>query len=106
MTSGKRAHAQSIGTAARENPARVERCPLVVMGASAGGLEVFKEFFSRTPSDSGMAFIVIQHFDPKYDSLMPELLAKHTLMKVLRAEDGLRIEANRVYVAASSTALQ
>lgn len=52
-----------------------------------------------------MAFILIQHLDPNHDTLMPELLAKHTSMKVLRVEDGLRIEANCVYVIAPSVTL-
>ena len=38
------------------------RCSIVAMGASAGGLEVFQEFFERMPEDSGMAFrAFIQH---------------------------------------------
>jgi len=33
--------------------------PIVAIGASAGGLEAFKEFFLALPSDTGMAFVVI-----------------------------------------------
>jgi two-component system, chemotaxis family, CheB/CheR fusion protein len=77
----------------------------VALGASAGGLEVFQQFFDQMPAESGMAFILIQHLDPNHDTLMPELLAKHTSMRVLRVEDGLKIEANRVYVIAPSVTL-
>ena len=85
--------------------ASIPRCPIVAMGASAGGLEVFQLFFSRMPADSGMAFVLIQHLDPHHDTLMPELLAKHTTMKVLRAEDKLELKGNHVYVIPPNVAL-
>jgi two-component system CheB/CheR fusion protein len=37
---------------------------VVGIGASAGGLAAFKKFLARTPIDSGMAFILVQHLDP------------------------------------------
>ncbi len=70
----------------------------VAVGASAGGLEAIDEFFTNMPTDSGLAFIVIQHLSPDYKSLMVELLSKKTTMQVLRAEDGLTVEPNRVYL--------
>jgi chemotaxis response regulator CheB len=64
-------------------------CPIVALGASAGGLEVFGQFFDRMPPDTGFAFVVVQHLDPSHDTLMPELLSKHTTMKVMRVENGM-----------------
>jgi hypothetical protein len=37
---------------------------IVGLGASAGGLEAFKGFFTNLPADSGMAFVLIQHLSP------------------------------------------
>lgn len=70
----------------------------VAIGASAGGLEAIEEFFRNTPSDTELAFIVIQHLSPDYKSLMVELLSKKTAMPVNRAEDGLLVKANNVYL--------
>ncbi len=70
----------------------------VGIGASAGGLEALEQFFSNMPADSGMAFVVIQHLSPDYKSMMVELLSKHTHMPVLRAEAGMAVEANTVYL--------
>ena len=70
----------------------------VGIGASAGGLEALESFFSRMAADSGMAFIVIQHLSPDYKSMMVELLSKRTAMPVRRAEEGMRVEANSVYL--------
>lgn len=73
--------------------------PIVVgMVASAGGLEAFKGFFRAMPADSGMAFVLIPHLDPKHESLMAPLLAKQTAMPVTEAEEGQRLEADHVYV--------
>lgn len=70
----------------------------VGIGASAGGLEAIEAFFKSMPSDSGCAFIVVQHLSPDYKSLMAELLSKRTQMPVKRAEEGMLVEANHVYL--------
>jgi PAS domain S-box-containing protein len=69
----------------------------VAIGASAGGLEALKEFFTAMPAGSGMAFVVIQHLDPSHVSHMSELLAKITDMRVVQAEDQMAPEPNSVY---------
>jgi len=70
----------------------------VGIGASAGGLEAIETFFRNMPAASGLAFIVIQHLSPDYKSLMVELLSKKTEMPVLRAVDGMTVEADHVYL--------
>ena len=70
----------------------------VGIGASAGGLEAIDAFFRHLPPDTGLAFIVIQHLSPDYKSLMVELLSKKTAMQVHKAEEGVRVKANRVYL--------
>ena len=71
---------------------------IVGIGASAGGLTAFKAFLANTPSDTGMAFIFVQHLDPEHSSLLVELLAPHSTMPVVSAEDGAVVAANHVYV--------
>jgi two-component system CheB/CheR fusion protein len=70
---------------------------VVGIGASAGGLEALEEFFENMSSDSGMAFVIIQHLDPKRKSMMAELISKHTSMNVQQAEDGMKVARNCVY---------
>jgi len=72
--------------------------PVAGIGASAGGLDAFKKFFAAMPADSGVAFVLIPHLDPKHESLMVELLARYTKMPVVEAEEGMAALANRVYV--------
>lgn len=76
----------------------LEKIFVVGIGASAGGLESLERFFSHVPTDTGLAFVVIQHLSPDFKSLMDELLARHTDLPIHRAEDGMRVEANSVYL--------
>jgi len=71
---------------------------VVGIGASAGGLEAYKRFFSTMPADSGMAFILVPHLDPSHRSLMVELVMRETAMKVCEAADQMKIEPNCVYI--------
>ena len=80
-------------------------CPVVGLGASAGGLDAFQKFFSRMPSDSGMAFVLVQHLDPHHRSLLPELLSKATRMSVAQANDETPVQPDHVYVIPPNTSL-
>jgi two-component system CheB/CheR fusion protein len=72
--------------------------PIVGIGASAGGLEAFEQFFTHTPPETGMAFVLIQHLDPKHKSILSELVQRYTKMKVHEVEDGMVVEPDTVYV--------
>ncbi|NRR89958.1 response regulator [Winogradskyella undariae] len=71
---------------------------VVGIGASAGGLDAIQNLFDHLPSDTGMAFIIIQHLSPDFKSLMPELLSKHTKMPIYTAEDKQTIKPNCIYL--------
>ncbi|HVB55776.1 MAG TPA: chemotaxis protein CheB [Candidatus Acidoferrales bacterium] len=72
--------------------------PVVAVGASAGGLEAFRQLLSTLPNNTGMAFVFIQHLDPKHHSLLSELLAKTCSMPVVEAKNETKVEPNHVYV--------
>jgi two-component system CheB/CheR fusion protein len=93
----KKEKADDTNSAAVENMAGV-CCPVVGIGASAGGLVAFKKFFNHMPGDSGIAFVLVPHLDPSHQSLMVELLSRHTKMPVHEVSDGLVIEANHIYI--------
>ncbi len=76
--------------------------PVVAIGASAGGLEALTAILRALPTDIALAFILIQHLDPKRRSILPELLAKTTKIPVLEATDAMKIESNHVYVMPSN----
>jgi len=73
-------------------------CPVVGIGASAGGLEAFTRLLEHLPATTGMAYVFVQHLDPTHPSLLPGLLARVTTMAVREVTDGMRVEPNQVYV--------
>ncbi|MFA5354527.1 MAG: chemotaxis protein CheB, partial [Thermodesulfovibrionales bacterium] len=64
---------------------------VVGIGASAGGLEAFEQFFSNMPPDSGMAFVLIPHLAPEHKSVLGEILKRYTRMEVSEAENGMAV---------------
>ncbi len=77
--------------------------PIVGIGASAGGLEAFRELLRFLPDDAGMAYVLVQHLDPRHASLLPDLLARATRMQVHEAREGMEVCADHVYVMAPNT---
>ena len=75
-----------------------ERCPVVGVGASAGGVEAFTDLLQHMQTDTGMAFVLIGHLDPKHQSLLTELLSRSTRMPVSEITEGVSVEGNHVYV--------
>lgn len=71
---------------------------VVAIGASAGGLEALERFFTHCPPDTGAAFVVIQHLSPDHKSMMTDLLARYTSMKVRMVEEDLAIDANQIFL--------
>jgi len=87
------------GPSAEPEASAVANTPVVVgIGASAGGLEALEDFFSHVLTPCSTAFVVIQHLDPTYKSIMPELLQRITQMKVMQARNRMKVEPNCVYV--------
>lgn len=72
--------------------------PIVGIGASAGGIDAFHGFFDHMPADCGMAFVMILHLPADRKSLLPEILARWTKLRVVEVIDGALIESNCVYV--------
>lgn len=71
---------------------------VVGIGASAGGLAAYQAFFSAMPDDTGMAFVLVQHLDPDYDSVLAEIIGNCTAMPVTKAVDGTVAAPNTVSV--------
>jgi two-component system CheB/CheR fusion protein len=80
----------------REAPAR--KMTVVGIGASAGGLDALKQFFSVMPADTGLAFVVVVHLAPQRESHLAELLQPRAKMPVQQVADSAELKPNRVYV--------
>ena len=82
-----------------EPTTKPERTKLIVgIGASAGGIDACMTFFSRVPADIGMAFVIVQHLDPHYESSLSAIISGRSALPVHVAEDGAVVTANQVFV--------
>ncbi|WP_437438333.1 CheR family methyltransferase [Celeribacter indicus] len=72
--------------------------PIIGVGASAGGLEALRDLLSGEDDLSDVAIVVVQHLDPTRESMMAQLLERHTTMAVRRITGGERVAAGTVYV--------
>jgi two-component system, chemotaxis family, CheB/CheR fusion protein len=99
---GKPARRRKTSTSAKPPAATTlppsSPCPIVALGASAGGLEAFEHFFAHMPADSGMGFVLVQHLDPSHASMLVEILQRATRMPVVEAAEQMVVEPNHVYV--------
>ena len=103
----RQARAESDANAERAEGQQVGNglVAVVGVGASAGGLEAFKQFLKRLPVDTGMAFVLVTHLDPKHESILPELLARATQLPVSEVEDGTPVAPDHVYVMPRSASM-
>jgi two-component system chemotaxis response regulator CheB len=71
----------------------------IVIGASAGGLEVLKKLFSRLPADLPVPVFVAMHVAAYQQSYLPEILTNVGSLPAIHPQDGEKIQNGMVYVA-------
>jgi len=79
--------------------------PIVGIGASAGGLEAFSELLRQLPVKTGMAFVLVQHLDPKHSSELKEILGRTTEIPVAEVRDGTVVRPDHIYVIPPDTVM-
>ena len=72
---------------------------IIVIGASAGGVEAVKLLVSQLPADLRAAVFIVIHFPPTSVSLLPGILSRGSLLPVGPVVDGEAIRPGRIYVA-------
>ncbi len=80
-------------------PVNISAFDVVAIAASAGGLNAINAVLSSLPSGFPATIVVVQHLDPRHRSLMAEILARNTTLRVKQAEEGDLIEPATVYIA-------
>jgi two-component system CheB/CheR fusion protein len=85
-----------------------EKDPLLVvgLGASAGGIQALKEFFTNVSADSGLVYVVILHLSPDHDSKLAEVLQHASQIPVLQVSEKTKVEPDHVYVIPPNKHLQ
>src|SRR5262245_20674809 len=75
------------------------RKDIVVIGASAGGMEALQKLVSRLPADLPASLFVVWHLSPGLKSILPQVLNKSGPLRAVHPRDGDRIEKGHIYVA-------
>src|SRR5262245_55452850 len=103
----RQAHAKSGAPAERAEGQQVEDDLIAVVGvgASAGGLEAFRQLLKLLPVKTGMAIVLVTHLDPRHESILPDLLAKATPLPVSEVEDGTPVAPDHIYVMPRNTTM-
>lgn len=83
----------------------IQDFPVVGIGASAGGLDVFKKVLKTIPENSGMAYVIVQHLSPDHPSNLTEILAQQTNIPVHEIVNDINLSPNHIYIIPESTNL-
>lgn len=79
-------------------PTNESRLPVVAIGASAGGLDACRALLREQPADTSAAFILVLHLAPTHESMMVDLLARHTKLKVVQAAEGMQLRQGHLHI--------
>jgi two-component system chemotaxis response regulator CheB len=66
---------------------------IIVIGASAGGIEALKVLISALPAGFQAAIFIVLHVSPDHASILPEILSKQSRVPVQFAENGIFLNA-------------
>jgi two-component system, chemotaxis family, CheB/CheR fusion protein len=83
-------------TRKRKPDAAVDR--LVVVGASAGGIEALSVVVSGLPKTFSAPIVVAQHLHPEHPSSLVEIIARRTELRVVLIQDRMPLEPGTVYI--------
>jgi two-component system, chemotaxis family, CheB/CheR fusion protein len=71
---------------------------LVVVGASAGGIEALSVVVSELPPTFAAPIVVAQHLHPDHPSSLAEIIRRRTDLRVLEIRDEMPLEPGTVYI--------
>ena len=72
---------------------------IIVVGASAGGVQTLQELMRGLPADLPAAVFIVVHTSPSSPGILPQILDRAGPLPVEHARDGEPIRHRRVYVA-------
>jgi len=75
---------------------------LVVIGSSAGGIEALSKVVAGLPADFPAPIVIAQHLDPRRQSHLGEILARHTSLELRIVEEAAALEDGVIFVVPSN----
>jgi two-component system, chemotaxis family, protein-glutamate methylesterase/glutaminase len=80
------------------NAERIKR-DIIVIGASAGGVQPLKDLLERLPPNLPATVALVLHRSPYYETQLPLVLGRHAMLSVLEPTDRDPVLSGAVYVA-------
>ena len=77
---------------------QAEPSPLVVVGASAGGIEALSTLVSSLAANFPAPLVIAQHLDPSRPSILGDILARHTTLPVRLMTGHAPLEGGVIFV--------
>jgi two-component system chemotaxis response regulator CheB len=75
------------------------RRDIIVIGASAGGLQPLRDLIGGLPGNFPASLFVVVHTSPTGSGYLPEVLGRSSLLKTMLAEDGQKFSRGSIYIA-------
>lgn len=72
---------------------------VVALAASAGGLAALSTVLAGLPGNLPVPVLVVQHLDPRHESLMADIMGRRTSLAVRQAADGDTLAPSTVFIA-------
>jgi two-component system, chemotaxis family, protein-glutamate methylesterase/glutaminase len=77
----------------------MENFPIIVIGASSGGVEGLRELFRGLKPNLHAAIFVVLHLPPDAKSFLPQILSRYCSIPVAQAQDEEKIQPGHAYIA-------
>src|SRR3954452_5710759 len=75
-----------------------EPAAVIGIGASAGGIAPLQQFFTDIKPDTDLAFVVVMHLSPEFESQLAGVIQQKTSMPVMQVNGPVKVRPNHVYV--------
>ncbi|MFD6072984.1 MULTISPECIES: chemotaxis protein CheB [Amycolatopsis] len=72
---------------------------IVAIGSSAGGVKALLAVLGALPADFPLPLVIVQHLDPRHDTILADILDRQSKLRIKLAEAGERLEPGVVHVA-------
>ncbi len=76
-----------------------EHYEVVAIASSAGGLQALNKVIGRLPRGFRVPVLVVQHLDPRHETVIADVLGRRTELDVKLAEHGEHARPGVVYIA-------
>jgi two-component system, chemotaxis family, protein-glutamate methylesterase/glutaminase len=76
-----------------------DRYDILAVTSSAGGVSALRDLLSSLPADFPIPVLIVQHLDPRHESVLAEVIGRRTPLQVKMAESDESVKPGVVYVA-------